>query len=103
MERVENFVVCVKAALSQLCVRGWMFFQGEGISFPLVLGWNCCERNVKVVLVWVMGSRSSLRTWVFAGCHGEVVPSSGKQRLEGAGSVIICERLTALQDKKGLE
>lgn len=103
MERVENFVVCVKAALSELYVREWMFFQGEGISFPLVLCWISSERNVKVVLVWVMGFRSSLRMWVFAGCHGGVVPGSGKQRLEGAGSVIIFERLTALQDRKGLE
>lgn len=56
MERVENFVACVKAALSQLCVRGWMFFQGEGISFPPVLWWICCGSSVKVVLVWVMCS-----------------------------------------------
>lgn len=55
MERLENLVVCVKAAWSQLCVREWMFFQGEGISFPLVLCWICSERNVKVVLVWVVG------------------------------------------------
>lgn len=96
MERVEKFVVCVKAALSQLCVRGWMFSQEESICFPLVLCWICCERSVKVVLVWVMGFGSSLRMWVFAGCHGEVVPGSGRQRLEGAGSVIIFERLTAL-------
>lgn len=79
MERVENFVVCGKAALSQLCVRGWMFFQGEGISFPLVLCWICCEGSVKVVLVWVMVLRSSLRMWVFAGCHGGVVQAQGSK------------------------
>lgn len=45
MERVENFVVCVKAVLSQLCVRGWIFFQGEGISFPLMLCWICCSEE----------------------------------------------------------
>lgn len=45
MERPENFAVCVKAALSQLCVRGWMLFQGEGISFALVLCWICCEEH----------------------------------------------------------
>lgn len=56
-----------------------------------------------MVLVWVMGFRSSLRMWMFVGCHGGVVPGSGKRRLEGAGSVIIFERLTALQDRKGLE
>lgn len=56
MERLENFVVCVKAALSQVCVRGWMFFQGEGVSLALVLCWICCERDDKAVLVWVTGS-----------------------------------------------
>lgn len=40
---------------------------------------------------------------MFAGCHGGVVPGLGKQRLEGACSVIISERLTALQRRKGLE
>lgn len=56
-----------------------------------------------MVLVWVMGFGSSLRMWAFAGCHGGVVPGSGKKRLEGAGSVIISERLAALQDRNGLE
>lgn len=45
----------------------------------------------------------SLGVWVFTGCHGRVVAGSGKQRLEGAGSAIIFERLTALQDRNSLE
>lgn len=93
MEGVENFVVCVKAAL---CVRVWMFFQGEGTSCPPVLCWICCESSVEVVPVWVRGFRSSLRMWVFAGCCGGVVP--GWREL----ALIIFERLTALQDRKSL-
>lgn len=71
--------------VSAVC-EGMDVFPGRRHLCPLVLCWICCERNIEVVLVWVMGSGSSLRMWVLAGCHGGVVPGLGKHRLEGAGS-----------------
>lgn len=55
MERGEDFLVCVKEALSQLRTEGTDVFltdeQRESISFPLALYWICSKKNVKVVLV----------------------------------------------------
>lgn len=55
MERVENFLVCVKEALSQLCAEGTdvlpTYGQRDSTSFPLALCWICSEKNVRGVLV----------------------------------------------------